>query len=84
MVRKPVTLRTLARIRRGWVATAAFVITAFITVAFASRFGKPGLVAPTLIGKPVPAATLPYLEDSGSLALDQLEGEILVVNSRAS
>ncbi|MFQ5516275.1 MAG: redoxin domain-containing protein [Acidimicrobiia bacterium] len=78
-------MRALARIRWGWIAIAAFVVTAIMTVAFASRFGKdPGLVASPLVGKPVPVVTLPYLEHSGSLALDQLRGEILVVNFWAS
>ncbi len=73
------------RIRWGWLLLAVLGVTAIVTVAFASRFGKdPGLVASPLIGKPVPTVTLPYLEEPGALSLAELGGEILVVNFWAS
>lgn len=69
------------RIRWGWSLPAVLGVTAVVTVAFASRFGKdPGLVASPLIGKPVPTVTLPCLEEPGALSLAEFGGETLVVN----
>ncbi len=62
-----------------------FVAAVVLGVVLWSRFGAdPNLVSSPLIGRPVPAVTLPYLEGPGELALADQDGEILVVNFWAS
>jgi cytochrome c biogenesis protein CcmG/thiol:disulfide interchange protein DsbE len=54
-------------------------------VVLASRFGTdPGLVDSPLIGQPAPGFDLEYLDGSGSVSLDDLDGEIVVLNFFAS
>jgi len=55
-----------------------------LAVIFGSRLGAGTLVASPLIGQPVPPLELPYLESDGTLALQDLQGEIVVVNFWAS
>lgn len=73
--------------KRGllWVGIALLLVFIVVGVTLASRFGlDPTLVASPLIGKPVPDATLPYLDQPGDLALRDLKGDIVVVNFWAS
>ncbi len=73
------------RSRLPWVLGAVFVALVVIGVVLWSRFGSdPNLVSSPLVGQPVPAVALPYLEESGELALDELGGEVVVVNFWAS
>ncbi|MDP8958194.1 MAG: redoxin domain-containing protein [Actinomycetota bacterium] len=68
-----------------WSAIVVILVAIVLTVAFATRFGTdPGLVASPLIGRPAPDVTLPYLEQEGELSLQELRGEIVVVNFWAS
>jgi cytochrome c biogenesis protein CcmG/thiol:disulfide interchange protein DsbE len=56
-----------------------------LAVVLASRFGvDPALVDSPLIGKPAPLFDLEHLDGSGSTALADLRGEIVVVNFFAS
>lgn len=56
-----------------------------LAAAFGTRFGTdPGVVDSPLIGRPAPDVTLPYLEQDGELALDDLRGDVVVVNFWAS
>jgi cytochrome c biogenesis protein CcmG/thiol:disulfide interchange protein DsbE len=73
--------------RLGWwigvVGGLGFIV--LLTVALSSRFGEdPGLIDSPLIGKPAPSFDLEYLEQPGSLSLEELRGEIVVVNFWAS
>lgn len=74
--------------RRGttWIAIAVILLAAAVTAyVFNGRFGQdPRLVESPLIGRPLADLTLPYLEESGSLSLADLRGEILVLNFWAS
>ncbi len=71
--------------RIPWVLGGLFVAVVVLGVVLWSRFGSdPNLVSSPLIGAPVPAVTLPYLEEPGELALADLDGEIVVVNFWAS
>lgn len=59
--------------------------TIVLAVVLASRFGTdPGLVESPLIGRPAPAFDLPTLDGESSVALSELEGEVVVVNFFAS
>ncbi|MFC2177067.1 TlpA family protein disulfide reductase [Actinomycetota bacterium] len=52
---------------------------------FYSRFGEdPRMVDSPLIGEPLPALTLEYLEQEGSLDFADLKGQALVINFWAS
>ncbi len=78
---------TQARSRRifRWTAVAVAAIAVLAGAAFGLRLGRdPTLVDSPLIGKPVPAATLPELEGSGALSLASLRGRVVVVNFWAS
>ncbi len=75
------------RQRRGgpliWIA-ALFVVAVLIAM-FATRFGDDPRVVPSpLIDQPVAPIALDYLDRPGALALDGLEGQIVVVNFWAS
>ena len=66
-----------------------FLIIGIIAVVtggvFYSRFGQnPRLVDSPLIGQPLPALTLEYLEQDGSLDFADLKGQALVINFWAS
>lgn len=63
----------------GLVATAALI------VAFTTRFGvDPEVTASPLIGTPAPSWTAPGLDTGASFSVDDLEGDIVVVNFWAS
>jgi cytochrome c biogenesis protein CcmG/thiol:disulfide interchange protein DsbE len=71
-----------------WLRLAGFGLaaaTVVLAVVLASRFGSdPGLVESPLIGQPAPEFDLPTLDGEGQVALEDLEGEIVVVNFFAS
>lgn len=59
--------------------------TIVLAVVLASRFGgDPGLVDSPLIGEPAPEFNLPTLDGQDQLSLDDLDGDIVVVNFFAS
>ncbi|EGX54811.1 thiol:disulfide interchange protein DsbE [Streptomyces zinciresistens K42] len=71
--------------RIRWISLAVVALTIVTGAVFGSRLGKdPNLVDSPMIGKPVPAATLPFLEGKGSLSLASLRGKVVVVNFWAS
>lgn len=74
--------------RGRWLRLAGFGVAAatiVLAVVLASRFGTdPGLVESPLIGRPAPAFDLPTLSGESSVALAELEGEVVVVNFFAS
>ncbi|CAN5897294.1 DsbE family thiol:disulfide interchange protein [soil metagenome] len=75
------------RRRLGLKAAAWSVVglTAILAVVLASRFGSdPRLSDSPLLGRPAPAATLPFLVGSGEMNLDDYRGDIVVVNFFAS
>jgi cytochrome c biogenesis protein CcmG/thiol:disulfide interchange protein DsbE len=62
-----------------WIATGAAAV-AFIVLAivFNSRFGvDPRVVESPLIGLPAPNVELEYIDQEGTLAIDDLKGEIV-------
>lgn len=64
---------------------AILVISLGVLAAYGSRFGTdPGVVDSPLIGRPAPDFELPLLEGSGTVALSELRGDIVVVNFWAS
>lgn len=68
-----------------WVGYGLVVLTAVLAVVLASRFGSdPGLVDSPLIGQPAPGFDLEQLDGSGMVALEDLDGEIVVLNFFAS
>ena len=67
------------------VAWAVVIGAAVLAVAFSTRFGAdPALTASPLLDRPAPDVTLPHLDGSGEVALDDLRGDIVVVNFFAS
>jgi cytochrome c biogenesis protein CcmG/thiol:disulfide interchange protein DsbE len=67
------------------VLAIAAVVVGIVVVAVTTRFGSdPNAVVSPLVGTPVPALQLPYLEDDGFVNLAAADGEILVVNFWAS
>lgn len=61
------------------------VSTIVFAVVLASRFGTdPGLVESPLIGEPAPDFELVTLDGTGTVALSDLRGEVVVVNFFAS
>lgn len=68
-----------------WVAVGVGLVVIVFGAIFASRFGlDPDLVASPLIGEPTPSGAMPYMETSGEMSLDDLSGDIVVVNFWAS
>ncbi|MCP3975923.1 MAG: redoxin domain-containing protein [bacterium] len=68
-----------------WVAVGVGVVVIVFGAIFASRFGlDPDLVASPLIGEPAPAGAMPYMESAGELSLNDLAGDIVVINFWAS
>jgi len=68
-----------------WTAWGLVGATVALAVVLASRFGgDPGLVDSPLLGKPAPQFEMEYLDGGGTLALGDLEGEIVILNFFAS
>lgn len=68
-----------------WAAVIVALGGIGLGVVFGSRFGTdPSLVESPLLGKPAPAFELPYLEKEGTLSVQSLRGQIVVVNFWAS
>ena len=68
-----------------WVGLAIALGTVVFAVVLASRFGSdPGLVDSPLIGQPAPEFELTTLDGTDKVALNDLEGDIVVVNFFAS
>jgi cytochrome c biogenesis protein CcmG/thiol:disulfide interchange protein DsbE len=68
-----------------WVGLAIAFGTVVFAVVLASRFGSdPGLVDSPLIGQPAPDFELTTLDGTDKVALNDLEGDIVVVNFFAS
>ncbi len=71
-----------------WLRLTGLVIAAgtiVFAVVLASRFGSdPGLVESPLIGRPAPEFDLARLDGSSSVALSELQGDLVVVNFFAS
>lgn len=71
--------------RIRYVGYAVAVAAVAFAVVLASRFGTdPGLVDSPLLGQPAPEFDLPPLEGGESVSLEDLNGEIVVVNFFAS
>lgn len=74
--------------RRRWLRWGA-VLMAVLAVGVGALFGTrldrdPALVDTPLIGEPVPGRSLPYLEQEGAMSLEDLRGQVVVVNFWAS
>ena len=68
-----------------WTGMTIAFASVVLAVVLASRFGAdPGLVDSPLLGQPAPNFDLPTLDGSSRAALNDLEGEIVVVNFFAS
>lgn len=71
-----------------WLRLAGFGLAAatlVLAVVLASRFGSdPGLVESPLIGQPAPHFDLPTLEGADTVALSDMDGDVVVVNFFAS
>jgi cytochrome c biogenesis protein CcmG/thiol:disulfide interchange protein DsbE len=68
-----------------WVGLAIALGTVVFAVVLASRFGSdPGLVDSPLIGQPAPEFELTTLDGTDKVALNDLEGDIVVINFFAS
>ena len=80
----------LAQRARSWrtvrlVALAVVAAVVGVGAVLGSRMEQdPTLVQSPLIGRPVPDVTFPELEGSGSVSLEDLRGQIVVVNFWAS
>ncbi len=68
-----------------WVGLGIVAVAVVFSVVLASRFGgDPGLVDSPLIGQPAPDFELPSLDGTETVALQDLSGDIVVVNFFAS
>lgn len=68
-----------------WSAILVTVIAIAIGAVFGARLKRdPTLVTTPLIGTQAPSRELPYLERAGTLSLDKLRGNLVVVNFWAS
>lgn len=88
VTRSPATDSTHEPSSSRWikrVTIVAVIGVVLVAAALGTRFGSdPTLVDSPLIGQPAPDVTLPYLEDTGALALPDLRGKIVVANFWAS
>ena len=68
-----------------WWSGAVATVFVLLAIVFASRFGEdPRLVDSPLIGEPIAALELEYLDGSGTLSFEELRGQVVVVNFWAS
>lgn len=68
-----------------WVGYGVALAAVAFAVVLASRFGSdPGLVDSPLLGEPAPGFDLAPLEGGESVSLDDLQGDIVLVNFFAS
>jgi cytochrome c biogenesis protein CcmG/thiol:disulfide interchange protein DsbE len=68
-----------------WVVIAGGLVFVAMAVVFAGRFGTdPGISSSPLIGQPAPNSEIALMDGSGTVALDDFEGDIRVVNYWAS
>lgn len=69
-----------------WLGLAGIVLIAIaMVVVFSRGFGKdPSLIKSPLIGQPIPADTLGFLEGDGEFNLADTEGNVMIVNFFAS
>ena len=68
-----------------WSIMAVVIAALVLGVVVSRRFGSdPTITASPLIGKQLPQVTVPYLEQPGSFAFSDLDGDIAVVNFWAS
>ncbi len=71
--------------RMVWVVIAGGFLFIVMAVIFAGRFGTdPGISSSPLIGQPAPNSKIALMDGSGSLAVDDFEWDIRVVNYWAS
>lgn len=71
--------------RMVWVAIAGGLLFVVIAVMFAGRFGTdPGISSSPLIGKRAPNSAVALMDGSGSITIDDFDGDIRVVNYWAS
>lgn len=71
--------------RLRWAAYGIAAAAVIFAVVLASRFGSdPGLVDSPLLGQPAPVFDLSPLEGGESVSLDDLKGDIVIVNFFAS
>ena len=78
------TEASIARVAKP-AAIVVVIVSAGMAVVFSSRFGRdPNLVPSPLIGQPAPAFELPLLDGTGTAALTDFRGQIVVVNIFAS
>jgi cytochrome c biogenesis protein CcmG/thiol:disulfide interchange protein DsbE len=68
-----------------WVVIAGGLLFVVIAVMFAGRFGTdPGISSSPLIGTPAPSSAITLMDGSGSVTIDDFDGDIRVVNYWAS
>lgn len=71
--------------RMVWVVIAGGLLFVVIAVMFAGRFGSdPGISSSPLIGTPAPSSAVALMDGSGSVTIDDFDGDIRVVNYWAS
>lgn len=71
--------------RMVWVVIAGGLLFVVIAVMFAGRFGTdPGISSSPLIGTPAPSSAITLMDGSGSVTIDDFDGDIRVVNYWAS
>ena len=76
--------RRLRRLLR-WSAVLVVVLAVGVGALFGARLDRdPSLVSTPLIGQPASERTVPYLEQDGSLSLEDFRSQVVVVNFWAS
>lgn len=88
-VQEDAAVPTVGRPRRRpwlrWGAALAVVLAVGLGALLGARLARdPSLVNTPLIGEPAPSRALPYLEGDESFSLNDLRGEVVVVNFWAS
>lgn len=68
-----------------WVVVAGGLLFVVMAVIFAGRFGTDaGISSSPLIGEPVPNSEIALMDGSGTIAIEDFQGDIRVVNYWAS